>query len=157
MKLPPKQIEKDKRFIEDKIKPRVAFVDSFKKLNGRLPSQHEFKIWQHSFLYHDCQTKPFTDSLIREIDSCEMDGEYIRSENDIPDELKPLPKNIDWSKNYALYIWRGEWSEYYTSWNNHYLGNNSSWAGSVVGLVEMLFVGVLPFLVTSIIRKYRKR
>ena len=156
----PKQIEKDKRFIDEQIKPRVEFIDSFRKLNNRLPSQKEFKIWQYRFLNHDYRKRPLSDSLINEIESSLMDGDYIRNDSEMYDELKPYPKNIDWSKNYVLSVWRGEWNEYYTSWNNHYEGNNYNWTSSIIGAIEMLLVGLLPFLVTPlkrVIKKIRNR
>ena len=156
----PKQIEKDKRFIEENIKPSVECIDSFRKLNKRLPSQREFKIYHYRIYHHNFRKEISDDSLEKRIGSSIIDPpqpDYIRNDSDMPDELKPFPKSIDWSKNYALSIWRGEWNEYYTSWNNRYIGNNYSWTSSILGSIEMLFIGLLPFLVSAFLRKYNRK
>ena len=133
---------KDKAFIENEIKPNVIYIDSFKRYNGRLPTIKEFN-----------EFKGINDSVLG-------NTIYVRNYKDMPREVSAYPKNINWDIQYVLWIWRGEWGECYTSWDNHYSGNNYSWGDSYVALTEMLFIGIIPFLfapVKRMIRNHKNR
>ena len=143
----PKQILKDKSFIEKEIKPSVDFIKKFRKLNKRLPTNYEFYKWEREF-NHDYSVNFFqdTDSLIQ--------GRigYIRHRSDIESGEKEKFKNVDWSKDFALRVWRGEWNEYYFSWTDRYDGNDYNRADGFIGLGIMSVIGILPLILWWVVR-----
>ncbi|HEY4195789.1 MAG TPA: hypothetical protein VGM63_09660 [Mucilaginibacter sp.] len=122
----PKQIQKDKAFIINEINPYISTIDSFKKINNRLPSVSEFGNIKHSK----------SDKL--------GNAEYIREDRYVSSDIKELVKNTDWSDNYVLAVWRGEWFEYYISKNHKYITNNYSKKDGMIGLIICLVVGCIP-------------
>jgi len=153
----PEQIEKDKAFIENEIKPNVIYIDSFKKISKKLPSDIEFYTWRgEQYLKHYPDQKALIDSQIKQDLIWQLGVEYLHRGNSIPYELKPTHANIDWGNNYVISVLRDNQFEYYTSCNKRYLGNNSSWSGSYIGFAESLLIGVLPFLFVSFKRMIKK-
>ncbi len=138
----PKQIEKDRIFIENEIKPSVDFVYNFKKANNKLPNYREFYTWARDYY------KDYSSDLTQKEDSL-IAGEglkmYIRKQTDFEINDKKFD-NVDWTKNFAIAVWRGEWFEYYYSWTDTYDTNNYSWKSSIWGFVLYQIVGLLPLI-----------
>lgn len=139
----PKQKASDKKFIETEIKPSVDFVKNFKTKNGRLPNYREYYSWQRE--YH----KDYSSDLTQEVDSL-IPGlgtkQYIRKLSDVVSNDYDRFKYIDWDKDFAIGVWRGEWTEYYFSWTDNYNSNNYSWKDGFGGLTIMFGIGILPVL-----------
>jgi hypothetical protein len=145
----PLQMLKDKEFINKHIKPAVTLIDSFKKANSRLPTNAEFNELLYTSLSIYEEYNPYDSS-----EESLVTG-YIRDQKNVPDEIKT--QNVDWSNNYALAVWRGEWFEYYTSWDHKYIGNNYKWSSSISKFFYMAFIGGLPFIIPVIRKLFRKR
>ena len=140
----PDQITKDKEFIDSKLMPCVDFVKNFDKENNRLPNYREFYVWERHFF------KDYTSDLTQEVDSL-IPGmgtiQYIRSKNNIIiNDLNKFEK-ANWQTDYAIGIWRGEWTEYYFSWTDSYDTNNYSWKGAFIGLIIYLGIGIIPIII----------
>ncbi|MBK8551214.1 MAG: hypothetical protein IPL53_09215 [Ignavibacteria bacterium] len=149
----PKQIEKDKKFIADEIKPSVDFVKNFKMTNNRLPTNREYYNWQREYF------KDYSSDMKQQVDSLTPGfgrNRYIRKLTDvvIDDDYSKF-KNADWNKDFAIGIWRGEWTEYYFSWTDNYDSNNYSWGDGFFGLAIMIGIGLFPLLFWW--RDYRQR
>lgn len=148
----PRQIKKDQSFILEKIKPSVDFIEGFKKKHERLPTKREFYTWEREY-YKDYGT-----NLNEPIDSL-ISGNisYIKScsdlQNELSEEHKIECKSIDWSKDYMISVWRGEWNEYYLSWENLYKGNGYSLKDGFIALVVNLCIGFIPMLIWWISRR----
>ena len=88
------------RKINQSFEEAISFVTDYENQNQRLPTQAEFQEWSSSF-----PRRPY-------------------SPNDMEIILNEFPKEVTKrfgapSKNgFALSLWRGEWSEYYVSWQN---------------------------------------
>jgi hypothetical protein len=66
-------------------------------------------------------------------------------------------KNADWNKDFAIGVWRGEWTEYYFSWTDSYDTNNYSCTDGYIGLAVMTGIGFFPLLFWWLnIRRRRK-
>jgi hypothetical protein len=130
----PKQIKKDRDFIEFQMKPHVNFVKDFQKQHGRLPSEWEF------------YNKAFDSSGNKTPESYMCSGVYIRSNISGITAEKAEFKNANWDKDYAIRIWRGEWNEYYYSWTDAYDCNNYSWKDGYFALTIMWLIGIVPML-----------
>lgn len=139
----PEQIASDKTFIEEEIKPSVDFVKNFKTANGRLPDNREYYTWQREYY------KDYSSDLTKQIDSL-IPGLgsriYIRKLSDVVSNDHDKFKNADWSKDFAIGVWRGEWTEYYFSWTDNYNRNNYSWQDGFIGLAVMIIIGIIPIL-----------
>lgn len=152
----PEQIERDDSYFEKEIKPSIDFVENFKLTNKRLPNYREYYTWARDY-YED-----YTSELNQTVDSLiavdTQSHKYIRSNNDIVSEDLSKFKDADWSKDYAIVDWRGEWNEYYYSRGKKYDGNNYSWRSGLFSLIVMIIVGLLPLLgwYYSKIRKKKK-
>ncbi len=120
----PREIQNDKDFINQKIKPSVDFVKKFKQENNCLPSSDEFNKRESTGLYNYPQ--------------------YIRADSDVVSNDLAKFKDADWKKDFAIGVWRGEWEEYYFSWTDKYDSNNSSWAGAFMSLLYSIIIGALP-------------
>ncbi len=140
----PKQIENDKAFLANRIKPAVSFVTKFKFKNRRLPTYREFYIWEKEY-YHDnsLNLKQPVDSLIESFGSVH----YIRRNLDIITNNQDKFKKADWTKDFAISAWRGEWMEYYFSWNNSYDSNNYTWNDGWISLIIFCGIGLLPIII----------
>jgi len=150
----PEQIASDKKFIEKEIKPSVDFVKNFKTINGRLPNNREYYTWQREYY------KDYSSDLTQQVDSL-IPGlgskQYIRKLTDAVSNDYDKFKNADWNKDFAIGVWRGEWSEYYFSWTDSYDSNNYSWLDGFIGLAGMTGIGIFPLLFWWLdIRKRRK-
>jgi hypothetical protein len=140
----PGQIERDKQFIEKEIKPSVDFINNFKVTNNRLPTNREYYTWQRE--YH----KDYSSDLTQQVDSL-IPGlgtkQYIRKLKDVVSDDYSKFKNADWTNDFAIGVWRGEWTEYYFSWSDSYDTNNYSWRDSFFGLLLMYTFGLLPLII----------
>ena len=139
----PKQIDKDKNFVQTKIKPAVDFTNQFKKDSSRLPTNREFYTWEREYY------KDYSSNLNQKADSLISDFaevNYIRHNSNILTDDQYKFKNVDWTKDFAIGVWRGEWMEYYYSWNNRYDTNNYSWRDGFISLLVYCGIGLLPFI-----------
>jgi len=140
------QINQDKEFIENEIKPSVEFIKKFRTENDRLPLNREYYTWRRE--YHkdySSDLKQSNDLLIA------PGGPYIRKSSDVVIgelgiEDQSVLDNIDWKNDFVIGIWRGEWNEYYFSSNDKYFGNGYSWNDGLVSLLISFTIGILPFL-----------
>ncbi|NAY91922.1 hypothetical protein GTQ34_08330 [Muricauda sp. JGD-17] len=138
----PNQIKRDKEFVENDIKPSVEFVKSFKSDNKRLPNNREYYTWQQ--IYYDQDSIDLTqkvDSLIKSSGRIH----YLRKPPADNNVDKEKFENIDWTRKYAISVWRGEWNEYYFSWSDNYETNNYSWKDGVIQSIMALVIGCIPF------------
>ena len=113
-----KQISQNRLELAD-MQDRVEAVKKFQKEQGHLP----------------------TDDELRVLPSClpirHFGNEYRVASNSRDCAIK-IPEEWPKSGGWVMWFWRGEWHEYYSSWNNHYtLAEQASWWG---------FCGVLLFL-----------
>jgi len=148
----PGQIDKDKQFIEKEIKPSVDFIKNFKATNNRLPTNREYYTWQRE--YH----KDYSSDLTQQVDSL-IPGlgtkRYIRKLSDVANEDHDKFKNADWTKDFAIGVWRGEWTEYYYSWTDSYDANHYTWFNSSFSLILMFVIGLLPLFIWWYYRRQR--
>lgn len=95
-----RQVEKNKLVFAD-FKDRVSAVRVFIRDVGRLPGESELA--------------EITAALpVREF-------KYKYELADSPEKMVHINKLGNWPKGgWALYFWRGEWHEWYSSWNDHY-------------------------------------
>ena len=121
---------KDKLFIETYLKPNVNFVEQFRRMHNRLPTNKEF----HS-------------------QSPQLTVEYIRSQHDVPDEISTDTKGIDWSKNYVIAVWRGEWNEYYISHGEKFITNEYGPSDGIIGFIVCLGFGAVPIIIYFLVKK----
>ena len=120
----PEIIERNKIFLHDTIMPLVDYVENFKKTNGRLPTLIEFN-----------------SSL--NIPSNEYET-YIRDPKFVPTEIAYEVQDLDWSNNYVIVIWRGEWFEFYISDRKRDSLNNFDCLDGLRNLVITIIIGVIP-------------
>jgi hypothetical protein len=150
----PYQIEKDKEFIEKQINPCIDFVENFKIENNRLPNYREFYTWERDYF------KDYTSDLKQEIDSL-IPGmgsvQYLRSTYGIISNDLGKFKEANWRNDYAIGVWRGDWVEYYFSWNKTYDTNNYSWANGFSALITLTGIGLIPLVFWVIYLKKRKK
>ena len=153
----PNQIKRDKEFINEKIKPAVEFIKNFEQKNHRLPTKKEYYIWEREY-YNDYSVAL---SEINEIPDSLLCGriEYVRNINEVVsnDKYKFKFKNVNWKKDYAIAVWRGEWFEYYFSWSDSYDGANHSWFEGIIFLIESIGIGIFPLLFWIYYNKRNKK
>jgi hypothetical protein len=139
----PMQIKADKKFINRELRPSVDFVKKFKTINSRLPTTKEFDSWEREYYY---KIKPgnFVIQYLRGIESIDKD------------DLSKF-KNADWTKDFAIAVWRGEWMQYYFSWSDNYDPNNYAWDDGFTVLAIMFVLGLLPLLAWWVIRKQKRK
>jgi hypothetical protein len=128
----PRQILKDKAFIDEQINLNVQFIKNFKKQHNRLPTVEEFNESNRS-----------------------SGAEYIRDKKTIPDEIQEEVETFDWETEYALAVWRGEWNEYYLSRGDRYITNNYSYQDGIQGMVILLLIGLVPIGILIITKRKR--
>jgi hypothetical protein len=121
----PNQISKNREFKDAELVPLVNKVDSFLTTHGRLPTEGEF-----NKMYRTLTHLPTV--------------EYYQADSfeGIP-ELKQAERG---TKNYVVVVWRGEWNEYYTSWNQHYSVDDFQSSNGIYNLLLSLVIGGLPLL-----------
>jgi hypothetical protein len=152
----PTQIKEDQEFYEKEIKPSVKFIEAFKQKNLRLPNYREFYTWSRDY------NKDFSSDLNQEVDSLIGSDchslKYIRRESDIiiRNDVEKF-QGADWSKDYAISVWRGEWTEYYFSWKNENGPSINDWAISIIVLLAMSFIAFIPTVIWTIRRRVRKQ
>ena len=83
-----KQHAKDKQFVREELLPLADHIEQFRINTGRLPTDEEFKIWDQGSAKLYYRHKP---------DFCSSWGED--------------------GKDFLVGAWRGEWFEYYQSWD----------------------------------------
>lgn len=142
----PKQIKRDKEFSETQIKPSVNFVKKFKVTNGRLPNNREYYTWQREF------HKDYSSDLTQKIDSL-IPGlgkiSYIRNLQNVDVNDYKKFENANWNTDFAIGVWRGEWTEYYFSWSEDYNTNHYNWFTSILVSLGMIGIGVFPLILAS--------
>jgi hypothetical protein len=121
----PLQIKKNREFKNTQLAPLVNKVDSFLVTNNRLPSEGEF-----NKMYRTLTLLPTV--------------EYYQADKfeGIP-ELDKIQKGRE---NYVLVAWRGEWNEYYTSWDDHYSVDDFTKLEGLYNFLFSLLIGGLPFI-----------
>lgn len=121
----PDQISRNQEFKDRELVPLVNKIDSFLIIRERIPTEGEF-----NKMYRTLTLSPTV--------------EYYQADNfeGIP-ELEQVEKG---PKNYVLVRWRGEWNEYYTSWNHHYSTDDFQSSSGIYNLLFSLVVGGLPLL-----------
>jgi hypothetical protein len=122
----PDIIERNRIFVANKLKPLVNFVEEFRKSHGRLPSLEEFN------------------SLLK-IPPNEYEI-YVREDGNVPIEIREMVKDLDWSNDYVIAIWRGEWFEFYISEGKRYITNDFDYVDAIRNLIITIGVGLLPLI-----------
>lgn len=137
------QIERDKDFVKTQIKPAVDWTNQFKNDSARLPTYLEFFTWEKEF-YNDYSTGLTlkADSSISALGLIH----YIRRTSDIVSQDLPRFNKANWTKDFSIGVWRGDWMEYYYSWDGSYDTNNYSWGDSFKMLLYCLGMGIIPFI-----------
>ncbi|MBS7564152.1 hypothetical protein KHS38_07020 [Mucilaginibacter sp. Bleaf8] len=131
------QIARDKKFIENKINPHIALVNSFRVKYNRLPTVKEFNY--------------INGTSVNDL----ADTDYIRDDKSVPDEIRSRVKNWSWTNNYVIAVWRGEWWEYYLSKNNTYITNRYSKTDALIGLLVCMGIGISPLVLNVFFRRTR--
>jgi hypothetical protein len=94
----------DRRLLEE-LKLRVSAVELFREREGRLPEESELRlIW----------------SGLPERDSSYVRYDYHISKTEVPMPRRGGPVVWPASGGWALWVWLGESSEFYTSWDRRY-------------------------------------
>lgn len=127
----PNQIRKDKEFIEERLQPAINFIEAFRQKHGRLPTKDEVSpvLRDPTFYVRGCAE--FAQEPVEDCDA------------------------IDWSNNYALEVWRGEWFERYYSWNKEYDTNQFSWSSGIVGMLICSAIGIIPLVLLWLFTRRR--
>jgi len=94
---------RDNNTVKERMRRCVFLIDSFKNINHRLPTVSEF------------------DKIVNGNSGNLGNTDYIRDDKFLDFRIKLQVRNIDWSKNYVLGVWRGEWWEYYISSSQKYI------------------------------------
>lgn len=125
--------------IEKSFSLASAFVESFKRTNGHLPTESEFAAW--------ADTQP---ARVHSAKGMRL----LTSQSRFPDEVikrfGSSPKD-----GYIIEMWRGEWFEYFVSWTNastlEFDAKEFYFSGSAItdGLLVMalgIMVGFISYL-----------
>ncbi len=138
-----KQIERDRNFAQTQIKPSVDFVNNFKKSYNKLPTNREVYTWERDhYKDYSSDLNQRDDSLISGFGPVN----YIRKSSDVISNDQSRFTNANWKKDFAIGVWRGEWMEYYYSWNDSYETNNYSWSDGFISLFVFTTIGLVPFV-----------
>jgi hypothetical protein len=126
----------DRRVFED-LKLRVAAVERFQERSGRLPEEKELtQLWD-------------------ELPNSGRSYNFYLSRGDIP---RPRGKII-WptSGGWAVWVWLGELSEYYTSWDRHFSQSQPmSWFAIEGWLLFSPLIAVFFLFMPHLARKKKK-
>ena len=87
-----KQHAKDKQFVQEELLPLATHIEQFRMKSGRLPTDEEFEAW-----YRNNPQMPARLYFSHKPDFCSSWGED--------------------GKAFLVGAWRGEWFEYYQSWD----------------------------------------
>jgi hypothetical protein len=116
----PRQIEKDRKFIEERIKPAVACFQRIENEIGYAGLRARF---EGKNGLNEC-----------------MGSIYFTSVDTEKGKLA-IPE-----KSWAVAIWRGEWNEHYLKWSDTYLTNNWGWATALKSTFFSMCMAVVPVL-----------
>lgn len=83
--------------------------------------------------------------------------EFKRMKGMDTESLGDTEYTIQGTDNYQLAVWRGDWFEYYNSFNKKYKTNNYSYGDGVSVLLLAIGIGLLPALIWWIIVSRRNR
>ena len=122
----PDIIERDREFIAKALTPKVEFVEAFRSNQDRLPTLEEFN-----------------SSL--EIRPNEYET-YIREASQVPSEIRDDVKDLDWSSDYVIAVWRGEWFEFYISEGERYITNDFDYSDAIQNMIITIGIGLLPLM-----------
>jgi len=123
-----KQINKNRLQLAE-MQECVGKVEAFRSQNHRLPTKEEFHGILAGLARHNVSLGEF---------------ELSSTPQDCPIQV---PGGWPNASGWVMYYWRGEWYEYYTSWNNRYtLTEQASWWGFCgpmlfSPLAAVLFIG----------------
>lgn len=138
------QLFSDNIFIKEKMKPAVDYIEAFQLKNERLPTKKEFYYWEGS----EYNILDEGENLLNAGPNARL--WYYRSTTG---QAKVEALEIDWEKNFALSIWRGEWSMYYYSWNKKYDTNNFT----IFLIIKEILILSLPIFIPLILFQMWKR
>ena len=124
-----KQINKNQKVLAD-MKDRVVAIRGFQKDHERLPTKNELEGISRSlpvrYTAYDYELQTSSNGML---------------------SITNWPQSGGW----ALSFWRGEWTEYYTSWNEEYsLTQQASWWGFCGPLLFCPVVAVLLFFTSRL-------
>ena len=125
----PKQVAKNRRTLAD-MQERIAAIEAFQSKEARLPSDEELARIDQGLPVRDSRFNYWLDTTPYRV-------------------AQPgYPQGWPASGGWVLRLWRGEWEEYYSSWDRHYtLGDQLSWwAFSWPGFIGFAIAGVLFLL-----------
>lgn len=153
----PGQIEDDQRFVSERLQPRIDYVQNFINQNNRIPSQNEYiDFMLKSEPYKEIDPNSTNVDYWRQHGSPEFitDSKQLSSNSELRDRgITEMPPS-----GWVIRLWRGEWSEFYTSWDNRYYTNNYTWKWGIQQAIYCLVIGFLPlgaYLVILSIRNKR--
>ena len=66
-----------------------------------------------------------------------------------------IEENIDWDNNYMLSAWRGEWNEFYCSWNNEFSTDEYGWDDGIIALIIFCIIGIIPLVIIKLKIKFQ--
>jgi len=148
----PDQMEKDKRFISQYLQPRIDFVQNFSDAAGRVPSQNEYIDYQ---LKRDpSRVDPANEESLRRFGSNEFftAAEKDRLLDELADQINVQEMPYE---GWIVSAWRGEWSEFYTSWDNRYYTNNWSWQSGIAQSLYCFIIGFGPLAIYFLVLFFR--
>jgi hypothetical protein len=123
----PRQIEKDRKFIEERIKPSV---ECFKKIESEIGYEGLRARFEDKYGLNECMGILYFTSV------------------DTKNGKLAIP-----GKSWAVAIWRGEWNEHYLKWNDTYLTNGWGWKAALKTALYSLSIAVAPLLVWLAFRR----
>jgi hypothetical protein len=125
----PMIIAKHKSVKQSEFIPAVNYLRAYQLKQNQLPSQDEFSQWGRNYF-----NTHFT-----------LEYSTLHHFEGIP-EVTNIPKDLKTDKEYIIYQWNGDSSDYYTSWNNHYsLDDFENETGSLYYFYSLL-TGIVPLI-----------
>jgi hypothetical protein len=135
--------EKEQSFINTQILPAVRFVTDFQLKEKHLPSKREFFLWEREY-FHD-----FSINVDDTINTANINilTKYNKTEIDLlAIDFKNKLKDFDWSKDYVLEVWNGEWFWYYFSSSDTFYKSNYTHNDAIIGVSTYLILGITPLV-----------
>ena len=68
----------------------------------------------------------------------------------VPSEIRDEVEDIDWSNEYVIAVWRGEWFEFYISEGERYITNDFGYSDAIKNFILTIGVGLLPLIALMI-------